>query len=317
MTQVHPSNQDFMLYLGCVAPNRYPMIEAATIRVFERLGINLHDMKGASCCPAPGVFRSFDIPTWRAIAARNITIAEQEAMDIAVMCNGCFGTLLEANHQLTHHNDIRKETNKVLEKINRKFKGTSKVRHIMDILYNDVGVKEIADRVIMPLKGIKVAVHYGCHLLKPTDTRPWGTDENPTFFDEIVEATGAESVPYKDKMMCCGAGGGLRAAVKEVSMDFTREKLNNMEDAGADIIVDCCPFCHLQFDLGQVEVKAMFGETHSIPVIYITQLIGLAWGMSPYDLGLLPTKDKPAGTPPFIPVEPFVNKVLGGYQQNV
>ncbi|MHA1681775.1 MAG: CoB--CoM heterodisulfide reductase subunit B [Promethearchaeota archaeon] len=305
-------NRDYDLYLGCVAPNRYPMIEAATVCVFNKLNINLHDMNGASCCPAPGVFRSFDIPTWRAIAARNITIAEQDGRDVAVMCNGCFGTLLEANHLMAHHPDQRKATNEVLSKVNRQWKGTQKIRHILDILYNDIGPKGIADMVIQPLKGIRAAVHYGCHLLKPSETRPWGKDENPTFFDEIVEATGAESIQYRDKFMCCGAGGGVRAAIKDVSMDFTREKLSNMEDVGVDIIVDCCPFCHLQFDLGQIEVKAMFGEEYRIPVIYITQLIGLSMGISPYDLGLLPTEDKPKGTPPFIPTDGFVKQVMEG-----
>lgn len=312
MTESGDIDRDYDLYLGCVAPNRYPMIEAATVRVFEKLKINLHDMNGASCCPAPGVFRSFDIPTWRAIAARNITIAEQDGRDVAVMCNGCYGTLLEANHLMAHHSDQKKSTNEVLAKVNRQWKGTQKIRHIMDILYNDIGPKAISDMVVQPLKGIKAAVHYGCHLLKPSETRPWGKDENPRFFDDVVEATGAESIEYKDKFMCCGAGGGVRAAIKDVSMDFTREKLANMEVAGADIIVDCCPFCHLQFDLGQIEVKAMFGEEHKIPVIYVTQLIGLAMGISPYDLGLLPNEDKPKGTPPFIPTDGFVKKVMEG-----
>ncbi|MBD3185233.1 CoB--CoM heterodisulfide reductase subunit B [Candidatus Bathyarchaeota archaeon] len=312
MTESSDITRDYDLYLGCVAPNRYPMIEASTVQVFKKLGINLHDMKGASCCPAPGVFRSFDIPTWRAIASRNITIAEQDRRDIAVMCNGCFGTLLEANHLMNSHPDQRTETNAILEKVGRQFEGTVKVRHIIDILYNDVGPKAISDMVIQPLRGVKAAVHYGCHLLKPSETRPWGKDENPTFFDDIVEASGAESIDYKDKFMCCGAGGGVRAAIKDVSMDFTREKLSNMKDAGVDIIVDCCPFCHLQFDLGQVEVKAMFGEEYRFPVIYISQLLGLAMGISPYDLGLIATKDKPPGTPPFIPTEPFVKKVVEG-----
>jgi heterodisulfide reductase subunit B len=302
--------RDYDYYLGCVGPNRYPQIEAATQLVFQKVGINLHDMKGASCCPAPGVFRSFDIPTWLAIAARNITIAEQDKRDIAVICNGCFGTLLEANHIMQTEADKRKSTNAVLAKVNREFKGTSKVRHILDILYNDIGVNAVADLAVNPLRGIKVAVHYGCHLLKPSAIRPWGKNERPRFFDELVEATGAESVDYKDKYMCCGAGGGVRTVVKDISLDFTREKLANMKEAGVDCVVDACPFCHLQFDLGQVEIKQIFQQEYNIPVLYYTQLLGLAMGLSPYDLGLLPTADKPAGTSPFTSTKPFMDKVL-------
>lgn len=315
MTETHGSRytSEFVNFLGCVAPNRYPMIEAATVRVFEKLNIKLHDMDGASCCPAPGVFRSFDIPTWRAIAARNITIAEQKGLDVAVMCNGCFGTLVEANHQMQHNTAYRKETNAVLAKVGREFKGTSKVRHVLDILYHDVGLERIGDMVINPLRGLKVAVHYGCHLLKPSEIRPWGNSERPRFFDELVEVTGAESIEYKDKFMCCGAGGGVRAAVKNVSMDFTREKLANMKEAGVDCIVDACPFCHLQFDLGQIEVKQIFGEEYKFPVLYYTQLLGLAMGISPYDLGVLATKDKPAGTPPYIPTDPVMEKLSSSW----
>ena len=311
MTETHGSRWDheYALYLGCVAPNRYPLIEAATVRVFEKLRLKLHDMEGASCCPAPGVFRSFDIPTWLAIGSRNLTIAEQKNLDIAVMCNGCYGTLLETNHQMKHEPAKRKETNKVLSKVNREFKGNIKVRHILDILYNDVGLDTLSDMITNPLRGLKCAVHYGCHLLKPSEIRPRGDSERPTFFDELVEITGAESVDYKEKWMCCGAGGGVRAAVKEVSMDFTREKLANMKEAGVDCIIDACPFCHLQFDLGQLEVKQMFGEEHKFPVIYYTQLLGLAMGLSPYDLGVLPRENKPAGTPPFIPLEPIMEKI--------
>ncbi len=311
MTETHgsPYRGEFMNYLGCVAPNRYPMIEAATMRVFERLNIKLHDMNGASCCPAPGVFRSFDIPTWLAIGGRNITIAEQKNLDIAVMCNGCYGTLVECNHILKTEPNKRKSANAALAKAGREFKGTVKVRHIVDILYHDVGLEALADMVTNPLRGLRVAVHYGCHLLKPSEIRPWGNSERPTFFDELVEITGAESIEYKDKFMCCGAGGGVRAAVKDVSMDFTREKLANMQAAGVDAIIDCCPFCHLQFDLGQIEVKQLFGVEYKIPVLYYTQLLGLAMGLSPYDLGVLPTASKPPGTPPYIPLDPVMKKL--------
>ena len=218
MTESRYLKKDLDFFLGCVAPNRYPMIEAATNVVFEKLGIKLHDLEGASCCPAPGVFRSFDIPTWLAIAARNITIAEQNNHDMIIPCNGCYGTLLEANHIMKTEPERRKKTNEVLGKINRKFKGTTKVKHLVEVLYKDIGLDNLSGYIINPLKGIRAAVHYGCHLLKPSETRPWGKDENPTFFDELVELTGCESVDYRDKFMCCGAGGGVRAAIKDLSL---------------------------------------------------------------------------------------------------
>ena len=308
--------QKFALFLGCVIPNRYPFIERATRSVFEKLNIELVDMEGASCCPAPGVFRGFDIDTWLVVGARNITIAEQHGVDIALMCNGCYGSLLEVNHTLKHDKEKLKMVNTHLAKIGREFKGTVKIRHIVDILYNDITVEKLRNRTKYGRKeplNLKLAVHYGCHLLKPSETRPWNEEvEVPTFLDELVEISGCKSIGYKDKNMCCGAGGGVRGAFKEISLDFTREKLENIKKAGVDAIITACPFCHLQLDLGQLEVNSLFKNTinapFKIPVIYVTQLLGLAMGMSLEDLGLIKSPDL-AGVPPFTPIEPILKKI--------
>lgn len=306
----------FALFLGCVIPNRYPFIERATRSVFEKLNIELVEMDGASCCPAPGVFRGFDIDTWLVVGARNITIAEQLGVDIALMCNGCYGSLLEVNHTLKHDKKKLKMVNEQLAKVGREFMGTAKIRHIVDILYNDITVEKIRNRTRYGRKqllNLNLAIHYGCHLIKPGEIRPWNQEvENPRFLDELVEISGCKSVDYKDKLMCCGAGGGVRGAFKEVSLDFTREKLENIATSGADAIVAVCPFCHLQLDLGQLEVNNIFKDEieapFKIPVIYYTQLLGLALGMSPEDLGLIKSPDL-SGVPPFVSLDPLLTKI--------
>jgi heterodisulfide reductase subunit B len=171
----------------------------------------------------------------------------------------------------------------------------------------------IKDHIKHKFSDLKLAIHYGCHIAKPSDKRPWGGEsEDPRFLDEIVELTGAKSVDYKDKMLCCGAGGAVRSAIKEVSLDFTREKLTNIKYAGADAIITVCPFCHLQLDIGQFEVNNVFkeeiGEPFKIPVIYITQLLGLAMGVDPNLLGLMKNHEL-GGVPPMISIDPFVNLV--------
>jgi heterodisulfide reductase subunit B len=300
-------------FLGCVIPNRYPMIERSIRDVFDELGAELLDLLGASCCPAPGVFRAFHIPTWLVIAARNISLAEELGVSPLTGCNGCYGTLRDAWYDLEHNPEEKKHVNELLAKVGREYKGTFEPKHVVQALYLDMGLDYLKDRIKYKFKDLKVAVHYGCHIVKPSDKRPWkGEYEMPTFLDEIVEITGAKSIPYKDKFMCCGAGGAVRTAVREVAADFTREKLVNMRDAGADIIINCCPFCHLQLDLGQVEVnnyyKDIIGEPFKIPVIYITQLLGVAMGMDPNRLGLIKNHDL-KGVSPFIPIEPFLNMV--------
>ena len=301
------------LFLGCVIPNRYPMIERSIRDVFEELGAELLDLPGASCCPAPGVFRAFHIPTWLVIAARNSAIAEELGINPITGCNGCYGTLRDAWYDLEHNPEEKKHVQAILAKVGRSYKGNLEPKHVVQALYLDMGLNYLKDRMKYNFTDLKVGVHYGCHIVKPSDKRPWhGEYENPTFLDEIVELTGAKSIPYKDKFMCCGAGGAVRTAVKEVAADFTREKVTNMRDAGVDIIINCCPFCHLQLDLGQVEVnnyyKDMIGEPFKIPVIYITQLLGLTMGMDPNRLGLIKNHDL-KGVSQFTSIETFLNLV--------
>ena len=273
-------------FLGCIMPNRYPGIEKATRILFDALDIDLVDMNGASCCPAPGVFGSFDEDTWATIAARNLTLAEDLGVDILTECNGCFGSLFEANHMLKEDEEKRAKINANLAEIGKEFKGTTNVKHLAQILRDDVGFEKISSLIEKPLD-LNVAVHYGCHFLKPTaEIGIEDQAENPSILDELVELTGAKSVDYKDKRMCCGAGGGVRARDLDVTASYTKEKLDHMSEAGVDAIVDVCPFCHMQFDQGQTEVNERYGTDFAIPVFHLAQLYGLAMGLSAEDLTL-------------------------------
>ena len=272
-------------FLGCIAPNRYPGIEAATIKTLEKLGIELEDLEGASCCPAPGVFRSFDKTTWLALASRNVTLSEEKGIDLLTVCNGCFGSLVDANNMLKEDPVLKESVNKILAEVGHEFKGTQEVRHIIEYLYQEVGPEKVKAAVVNPLD-LKVALHYGCHLVKPSKERHLGSSENPRFFDELVEATGATSVDYEDKMACCGAGGGARTAVLDTALQLTVNKLEHMVAAGVDCIVDACPFCHLQLDVGQTEIKKKFEKEYNLPVLHYSQLLGLAMGFTPEELGI-------------------------------
>jgi len=269
-------------FLGCIMPMRYPGIESATREVLKSLGVEIVELKGASCCPAPGVMRSFDQETWLAIAARNLVIAQELGVDILTICNGCFDTLFESAHKLNNDEKAMKRINNILKDIGMEYKGKTRVRHLVEYLRNEIGVDAISARVKdNGDKKLRGAVFYGCHFLKPSNVKKIDNSERPTIFDDIVEALDVESGDYKDKGSCCGAGGGVRARTPDVALKMTEENLTNMKDAGVDMIIDCCPFCHLQYDVGQVELKKF-----EIPVLHLSQLMGLKFGLEKDKLGL-------------------------------
>ena len=276
--------KELSLFTGCLIPNRYPGIEKATGLVLDRLGIKWSELAEAACCPAPGIYRSFDKLTWLTLASRNLVLAEEKETDILTICNGCFSSLMDANNILKNDAGLRNEVNAHLKKIGKEYRGTIEVRHIIEFLHTDIGMKKLRDSIEKPLE-IRAAVHYGCHLLKPTKERKLGSAECPVFFDELVESTGATSVPYEGKTSCCGAGGGVRSAMLETSFKMTEYKLDRMMKAGVDCIIDACPFCHLQYDAGQIELKKA-GKNFDIPVLHFSQLLGLAFGFTPEDVGL-------------------------------
>lgn len=270
----------YAFFLGCVAPLRYPGIELATREIFKSLGVELVELEGAGCCPAPGVIRSFDQTTWLALAARNLALAEQKGTDIMTICNGCYGSMFEANHIMQHHPEELKKVNEVLAKVGMKYNATVKVRHFAEVLYKDIGMEKIKAQVKNPLS-YNIAVHYGCHFVKPTRVKHLDDPERPKILDELVEATGAKSLNYKDKLMCCGAGGGVRSRDSKTALKMTEEKLKNLKKVNAQMIVDVCPFCHLQYDAAQKDVPG-----YDIPVIHLSQLYGMAFGLPKEKLGL-------------------------------
>jgi len=270
----------YALFLGCVAPLRYPGIELATREIFKSLNVELVDLQGAGCCPAPGVIRSFDQSTWLALGARNLALAEKQGVDLMTICNGCYGSLFESNHVLQHHPEKLKEVNDILAKVGMHYSGNIKVRHFAEVLYKDIGVEKIKAKVTNPLS-YNIAVHYGCHFAKPTRVKQLDDAERPRILDELVEITGAKSLNYRDKLMCCGAGGGVRSRSSSTALKMTEEKLKNVQKVGAQMILDVCPFCHLQYDRSQKDLPG-----YDIPVIHLAQLYGMAFGLPREKLGL-------------------------------
>lgn len=262
----------YALFLGCIMPLRYPGIETATLEVAKALEMDIEVLEKTSCCPAPGVFRSFDQDTWLALGARNLSLAEEKGAQIVTVCNGCFGSLWEVAN-LIEKDEKKEYANSILKQIGRHYDGGVEVRQFAEVLFTDTGLDAIEAKVTNRLDYVKAAVHYGCHYFKPDTIKAIDNRERPETLDKLVEVTGAISIDYRNKMLCCGAGGGVRARAKDVAQAMTDQKLEAIKESGANCIVDICPFCHLQFDQGQG------GLGTSLPVIHLSQLYVMAFGL--------------------------------------
>lgn len=293
MTEAETSNVDVdlpriekALFLGCVIPARIPFVEKSAKVVCADLNIHLTPMLGAACCPDPIGIKGVSEKTWVTLGARNVTIAEDMgATDIMGLCSGCVLSLKYANHALKGDAHLKEEVNESLETVNRSFKGSvSTVRHFAHVLYDEIGVEKLKALVKKPLTGLKVAVHYGCHFIRPSELHQLDDPFFPTKLDEIVLALGAESVEYSEKMLCCGTGVAM--ADDEIPVKMNHRKYKSMQDAGANCIMVVCPSCYQRLENAQRDVKKMFGEAYDFPVFYITDLIALALGHSGDEIGL-------------------------------
>ncbi|MHA2385947.1 MAG: CoB--CoM heterodisulfide reductase iron-sulfur subunit B family protein [Candidatus Thorarchaeota archaeon] len=254
----------FLHFLGCIIPHRYPSIQKAAELVFEDLGMDLLPMEKA-----------------------NLTIAEEAGMNITTGCNGCFASLWDADHELKHDEKLRTAVNENLAEIGREFKGTIEVTHYVDALYNTAGLEKIRKRVTRPFEGVRMALHPGCHWMRPKLIKKKDDSERPHIFRELCEVSGATYVPYKDELICCGAGGAVRTADVKTALDFTKQKFDSLLAAGgADIIVTPCPFCELQLDLGQVEIQKHFEAEYHFDVMHVVELLALVFGHDPDEFGL-------------------------------
>lgn len=269
-------------FWGCMMPLKYPQMELAIRQTLPNLGVELIDIEGFTCCPDPIYFKAKDKMKWLTIAARNLSVAEQTGLDVITMCSGCISTLKEAQYLLAEDANLLAEVNNRLKKINREYKGKVKVKHATVLIRDDLGMEVIKKSVKKPLAGIKVGIHYGCHLLKPSQIMHVDDADYPNILDDFVRALGAMPVEQKERLLCCGKG----CMDDEIPLEMTEAIFSSIEESGADCLGLICPTCFSSFDLGQIMIARKRGKEYNIPVIYIFQLLGLAQGLSPEQVGL-------------------------------
>jgi len=274
----------YALYLGCTVQSDQFGYEASVRETLPKLGIELVDMRGASCCGFPAL-SSVSKMGWHYLSARNLAIAEKMGLDLLPLCNGCHLSFVETMHFLEEDPELRSIINGHLEREGLRYEGRVKVVHLLEALHDRVGAEVIVDKVVKPLKNLKIASHPGCHAIRPSDLQKVDDPEDPQKLDNLIKALGAETFDYPEKIDCCGSQ--LAVASGRTTLKIAGDKLKAVKSYGFDALVTTCPFCFKMYDGRQRAIKgALKDNSLDLPVFYYTQLLGLALGSSPDRLGL-------------------------------
>lgn len=271
------------MFWGCFIPVKFPWLEKSIRVVLDALGIRVNEDSRFTCCPEPQM-KNLDHDKWTITAARNLAIAEQSGKHVLAPCNGCFETLKSMKILLRENDAIKTRVAGMLASLDPPlaFKDGIDVLHLAELFWKEKEV--IKDKITRPLENLKVAVHYGCHLIRPSREIQIDNPFEPKILDELVKIVGADPVQYTDKLLCCG-GSYERAGNKEASISTIQRKLQHMKEAGAQAVLVACPNCYMQYEFEQAALQKLDYSVH-IPVFFITDLIGLALGKDPADLGL-------------------------------
>jgi heterodisulfide reductase subunit B len=256
--------------------------ETSSKAILERLGVGLVDIEEFNCCGYP--LRNIEFKAFLLASARNLSLAEKKKLDVMTLCQCCYGTLKKANFLLRENASLRKEVNAVLEREGLPYEGEVEVKHLLSVLHQEVGVEAIKKKIAKTFKGLKIAAHYGCHALRPSQVVRFDDPVTPSIFDQLVEATGAESIAWPMRLECCGAP--LWGIHDELSTEITLKKLKNGRESGADYLCTACTYCQIQFDTVQQMILSQRGLNHPLPSILYPQLLGLSMGINSETLGL-------------------------------
>ena len=272
----------YILYPGCIMPTEQYAYELSLREVLPVLDIELVDIEGFSCCGEP--LKSVNKMVTLYLAARNLAIAEKQKLDLLVPCPMCHFSLSECKRVIENNTEMKKRINDVLSMEELIYTGSSKLFHTVDLLHDIVGIEEIRKKVTKPLNQLKLATHYGCHLIRPSEIGRPVDSENPQKMEAILTVLGAKSVIYPEKLDCCGAP--LLANLDESALTKTGQKLQRIQEQAYDALIDVCPWCHKMFDARQIKAGETVATKLDLPVLYLTQILGLAFGLKEEKLGL-------------------------------
>lgn len=270
------------LFRCCVTSLRLQQYESATNAVLGALGVVFEDVAEFGCCGYP--LKNFDLKAYVLSAARNLALAEKKYLDIMTSCNCCYGSLKQAQKLLDEDLGLLRDINGMLSKEGLYYRGQVKVFSVLEVYHDLLSAGAIQKRLTATYDGLKVAVHDGCHLLRPSNVVAFDHPLTPKKFDALVALTGAQSIPWAKKLECCGSPlSGVNDALAE---NLGRAKLDSARQAGANLVCVICPYCQIQFNWIQ-DRAAQSGQTGGmLTSLYYHQLLGLCLGIDAQRLGI-------------------------------
>ena len=270
----------FAYFPGCSLEKMALSYNHSAQETTRELGIELQELEDWNCCGATAYFHVDELLAYT-LTARNLAMAEQTGLDLVAPCSACYKNAYFTRRYLTEDPDLKEHINFALEEDNLSFSGDSAVHHLMEIYVHEVGLDEISEKVTNPLNGLRVVPYYGCQILRPRKDHE--NVETPNFFEDLLSTIGAVPVDYAHKTRCCG--GSLLLTSRDAALDMIHILLQSAVDSESDVIATACPLCQVNLECYQQQVNQTHGTNISIPVLYFTQLLGLALGIAPKKLG--------------------------------
>ena len=272
----------YAYYPGCVAKSSARELYESTAAIAKKLGIELIELTSASCCGA-GVINEGDPFLNTMLNARTFSMAEKMGLDILTICSTCQGVMSQDKWRLDNNPRLLAKVNKALANINMNYNRKVKVKHLLQILVEDYKLSKLQAQVTKPLKGLKVAPFYGCYFLRPHEALRFEDHEKPDSLSQLITILGGEPVHYEGETKCCGFP--ILFVQRNTAFEMSGTYLKNARERGADFMVTPCPLCHLSLDTYQMKSSKKIEVIIDLPVMHVSQMIGLSLGVETKTLG--------------------------------
>ena len=277
---------DYIFYTGCSMESSAKAYYESVMAVCKPLGIGLKEIEDWNCCGATEYF-SLDVMPAYALIARNLALAEEQAngnKTIVAACSACYLNLTKADHYMHDDKAFGRKINEALAAGDLHYTpGSLDVRHLLDVIINEIGLDKVKEKVTKPLEGLRVAPYLGCMLSRPDYGKRYSDTEHPDELDNLLIALGAEVVDFPLKTHCCG--GHMTQIGPETAFEMIHQLISTADQCKADVIATVCPMCQMNLDAFQGQMNGYFKTNYKMPVLFFTQLMGLAFGENPESLG--------------------------------